>query len=80
MPYVGFSPTGLVWLETSTDSRYISLRANMTWCKAKGLRLLSSYTLAKALDYNPAPGATFGDFRRNILRGPAQHNGQSPCV
>jgi len=22
VPYVGFSPTGLVWLETSTDSRY----------------------------------------------------------
>ena len=61
VPYTGFSPTGLVWLETSTDSRYNSLQASLTRRFAKGLRLLASYTWAKSLDNNSgsATGATF---------------------
>ena len=78
VPYVGFSPTGLVWLETSTDSRYNSLQASVTRRFANGLRLLASYTWAKSLDNNSgsATGATFtqsdGDQTRlSLNRGPS---------
>ncbi len=61
VPYVGFSPTGLVWLETSTDSSYNSLQASVTRRFSKGLRLLASYTWAKSMDNNSGSGtgATF---------------------
>lgn len=78
VPYVGFSPTGLVWLETSTDSRYNSLQASVTRRLAKGVRFLTAYTWAKAMDNNSgsATGATFtqtdGDQGRPSLnRGPS---------
>ena len=78
VPYVGFSPTGLVWLETSADSRYNSLQASVTRRLAKGLRLLASYTLAKSLDDNSgsSTGATFATFdgdqnRLSLNRGPS---------
>jgi hypothetical protein len=78
VPYVGFSPTGLVWLETSTDSRYNSLQASVTRRLAKGVRFMTAYTWAKALDNNSgsATGATFtqtdGDQNRPSLnRGPS---------
>ncbi|MBY0505699.1 MAG: TonB-dependent receptor [Bryobacteraceae bacterium] len=78
VPYVGFSPTGLVWLETSTDSSFHSLQASVTRRFSKGLRFLASYTWAKALDNNSgsATGATFtqtdGDQTRlSLNRGPA---------
>jgi hypothetical protein len=78
VPYVGFSPTGLVWLETSTDSRYNSLQASVTRRFAKGLRMLASYTWAKSLDNNSGSGtgATFtqtdGDqIRLGLNRGPS---------
>jgi len=56
VPYVEFSPTGLVWLETSTDSRYNSLQTSVTRRFSKGLRLLGSYTWAKSLDNNSGSG------------------------
>jgi len=64
VPYVGFSPTGLVWLETSTDSRYNSLQTSLTRRFSKGLRGLASYTWSKSLDDNSgsATGATFTGF------------------
>jgi outer membrane receptor protein involved in Fe transport len=64
VPYVGFSPTGLVWLETSTDSRYSALQASVTQRLSKGLRFLASYTWAKSLDNNSGSGtgATFTNF------------------
>ncbi|MBM3764267.1 MAG: TonB-dependent receptor plug [Acidobacteria bacterium] len=78
VPYVGFSPTGLVWLETSTDSRYNSLQASVTRRLAKGVRFLTAYTWAKSMDNNSgsATGATFtqtdGDQTRPSLnRGPS---------
>ena len=78
VPYIGFSPTGLVWLETSTDSRYNSLQTSLTRRMTKGLRLLASYTLAKSLDDNSgsATGATFATFdgdqtRLSLNRGPS---------
>lgn len=63
-PYIGFSPTGLVWLETSTDSRYNALQASVTRRLSKGLRLLASYTWSKSLDNNSGSGtgATFTGF------------------
>jgi outer membrane receptor protein involved in Fe transport len=78
VPYVGFSPTGLVWLETSTDSRYNSLQASLTRRFSKGLRLLAAYTWAKSLDNNSGSGtgASFtqldGDQNRlSLNRGPS---------
>lgn len=64
VPYVGFSPTGLVWLETSTDSRYNALQASVSQRLSKGLRFLASYTWAKSLDNNSGSGtgATFTQF------------------
>jgi outer membrane receptor protein involved in Fe transport len=56
VPYLGFSPTGLVWLESSTDSRYNSLQASVTRRLAHGLRFLVSYTWAKSLDNNSGSG------------------------
>ncbi|MDZ4799963.1 MAG: TonB-dependent receptor [Bryobacteraceae bacterium] len=80
-PYVGFSPTGLVWLETSTDSRFNSLQASWTRRMSKGLRLLTSYTWAKSLDNNSGSGtgATFtgldGDQTRlSLNRGPSDYD------
>lgn len=78
VPYIGFSPTGLVWLETSTDSSYQSLQASVTRRLSKGLRLLAAYTWAKSLDNNSGSGtgATFtqtdGDQNRlSLNRGPS---------
>ena len=78
VPYVGFSPTGLVWLETSTDSRYNSLQTSVTRRFSKGLRLLGSYTWAKSLDNNSGSGTgasftqTDGDqLRPSLNRGPS---------
>ncbi len=78
VPYTGFSPTGLVWLESSTDSRYNSLQASATRRFSRGLRFMASYTWAKALDNNSGSGtgATFtqtdGDQTRPSLnRGPS---------
>ena len=78
VPYVGFSPTGLVWLETSTDSRYNSMQLSVTRRLTKGLRLLGAYTWAKSLDNNSGSGtgATFtgsdGDQTRlGLNRGPS---------
>ncbi len=70
VPYLGFSPTGLVWQETSTDSRYNSLQASVTRRFSKGLRLLAAYTWAKSLDNNSGSGtgATFTQTDGDQLR------------
>ena len=87
VPYLGFSPTGLVWLETSTDSRYNSLQASVTRRMAKGLRMLASYTFAKSLDNNSASatGATFATFdgdqtRLRLNRGPSDFDRKNRFV
>lgn len=50
VPYVGFSPTGLIWIETSTSSRYDSLQLSVTQRVSRGLRFLGAYTWSKTLD------------------------------
>ena len=57
VPYVGFSPEGLLAEETATDSRYNSLQASVTRRFSHGLRFLVSYTFAKAMD-NTSGGST----------------------
>lgn len=61
VPYPGFSGTGLVWLETSTDSRYNALQMSLTRRLSRGARFLVAYTWAKSLDNNSGSGtgATF---------------------
>ncbi|HEV3199124.1 MAG TPA: TonB-dependent receptor, partial [Bryobacteraceae bacterium] len=50
VPYVGFSPAGLLAEETAADSRYNSLQASVTRRLARGLRFLASYTFSKSMD------------------------------
>lgn len=50
VPYVGFSPSGLLAEETAADSRYNSLQATLTRRYTKGLRFLVAYTFSKSID------------------------------
>ena len=50
VPYVGFSPTGLLAEETAADSRYNSVQTTVTRRFTKGLRVLVSYTFSKSID------------------------------
>ena len=50
VPYVGFSPEGLLAEETASDSRYNALQASLTQRFSHGLRYLVSYTFSKAMD------------------------------
>ena len=50
VPYIGFSPSGLLAEETAADSRYNSLQATVTRRYANGLRFLVSYTFSKSMD------------------------------
>ena len=50
VPYIGFSPSGLLAEETDADSRYNSLQASLTRRFSHGLRFLASYTFSKSMD------------------------------
>jgi hypothetical protein len=50
VPYIGFSPSGLLAEETDADSRYNSLQASVTRRLSHGLRFLASYTFSKSID------------------------------
>ena len=50
VPYLGFSPEGLLAEETASDSRYNSLQASLTQRISHGMRYLISYTLSKSMD------------------------------
>ena len=50
VPYLGFSPDGLLAEETDGDSRYNSLQASVTRRMSHGLRFLASYTWSKSMD------------------------------
>jgi hypothetical protein len=50
VPYIGFSPSGLLAEETAADSRYNSLQATVTRRYANGLRFLVAYTFSKSID------------------------------
>ena len=50
VPYIGFSPSGLLAKEIAADSRYNSLQATVTRRYANGLRFLVSYTFSKSMD------------------------------
>lgn len=50
VPYIGFSPSGLLAEETAADSRYNALQATLTRNYANGLRFLVSYTFSKSID------------------------------
>ncbi len=50
VPYVGFSPSGLLAEETAADSRYNSLQVSLTRRYSTGLRFLVAYTFSKSID------------------------------
>lgn len=51
-PFIGFSTSGLVYLEDDTDSSYNSLQLSATKRLSHGLQFLVSYTFSKSLDNN----------------------------
>ncbi len=51
-PFVGFSTSGLVYLEDDTDSNYNSLQLSATKRISHGLQFLISYTFSKSIDNN----------------------------
>ena len=51
-PFIGFSTSGLVYLEDDTDSSYNSLQLSATKRISHGLQFLVSYTFSKSLDNN----------------------------
>jgi hypothetical protein len=57
VPYIGFSPDGLLAEETAADSRYNSLQTTLTRRYSNGLRFLVSYTFSKSID-DTSGGAT----------------------
>ena len=64
VPYVGFSPSGLIYLQTRASSIYNSLQTSVTQRLSHGLQLLASYTYSKSLDTQSSPtdGTTFTTF------------------
>ena len=57
VPFVGFSPTGLLAEETAADSHYHSLQTNFTRRFNNGLRFHAAYTFSKSID-DTSGGAT----------------------
>jgi outer membrane receptor protein involved in Fe transport len=51
-PYIGFSTSGLVYLEDDTDSSYNSLQISATKRISHGLQFLFSYTFSRSIDNN----------------------------
>ena len=64
VPYVGFSPTGIIYLQSKASSVYNSLQASVTHRLGHGLQLLGSYTYSKSMDTASASldGVTFNNF------------------
>ncbi len=81
VPYVGFSPSGLIYLQTKASSVYNSLQTSVTQRLSHGLQLLGSYTYSKSMDTASASsdGVTFNTFngdQTNIAQnwGPSDYD------
>jgi hypothetical protein len=79
--YVGFSPSGLIYLQTIGSSVYNSLQSSLTQQMNHGLQMLASYTYSKAMDTASASsdGVTFNNFngdQTNIAQnwGPSDYD------
>ncbi|MBK9167126.1 MAG: TonB-dependent receptor [Bryobacterales bacterium] len=76
-PFLGFSPQGLVWVETATDSRYNSLQFSVTKRLSRGLQFLAGYTFSKSLDNNSGNPTQLLDGISGDQLNPAQAKGLS---
>ncbi|MFQ5740251.1 MAG: TonB-dependent receptor plug, partial [Acidobacteriota bacterium] len=56
VPFLGFSPTGLVQIQSSGNSTYHSLQASLTKRYSHGFQFLASYTYSKAIDDSSTNG------------------------
>ncbi len=67
VPYIGFSPTGLTYLQTKASSSYNSLQLSDLQSMSHGLQFMVSYTYSKSLDdtTDAADGTTFNGFGQN---------------
>lgn len=52
LPFIGFSPTGLIVIDSRESSWYNSLQVSLTKRYSKGLQFLAAYTLSSALNTN----------------------------
>ncbi|MGC9200191.1 MAG: TonB-dependent receptor domain-containing protein [Acidobacteriaceae bacterium] len=64
VPYLGFSATGLTYLQTRATSDYNSLQASMQQSMSHGLQFMVSYTYGKSLDdaTDASDGTSFNGF------------------
>ncbi|MGA3011565.1 MAG: TonB-dependent receptor [Terracidiphilus sp.] len=64
VPYIGFSPSGLIYLQTKASSAYNGLQTSVTQRLNHGLQLLASFTHSKSMDdmSGSTDGTTFGTF------------------
>jgi hypothetical protein len=64
VPYLGFSATGLTYLQTRATSNYNALQASMQQSMSRGLQFMVSYTYSKSLDdgSDASDGTSFNGF------------------
>ena len=82
LPFIGFSPTGLIVIDSRESSWYNSLQVSLTKRFTKGLQFLAAYTLSSALNTNAlntlAAGggvtATGNQVERRANYGPSDFN------
>jgi hypothetical protein len=82
LPFAGFSPTGLIVIDSRESSWYNSLQASLTKRFSNALQFLAAYTLSSALNTNAlntlAAGggvtATGNQFDKNANYGPSDFN------
>jgi hypothetical protein len=82
LPFAGFSPTGLIVIDSRESSWYNSLQASLTRRFSNGIQFLAAYTLSSAFNTNAlntlAAGggvtATGNQFNKNANYGPSDFN------
>jgi len=50
VPYLGFSPAGIIYLRSASDSSYHSLQASVVHQASRGLKMQAAYTFSKSMD------------------------------
>ncbi len=64
VPYIGFTPTGVSYIQTGGNSNYNSMQLSLTKRLSYGLQFLGSYTFGKSID-----DTTGGRDERYLNRG-----------
>ena len=82
VPYEGWNPAGLLWIQSNGEAWYNSLQASAVKHFSHGLQFLAAYTWAR--DLSDVPGAvTGGGFGGNVYGNQLdlrQHYGPDPFI